>query len=120
MKKEGHQLRVRSKRKFEKRGESRKQHLGTGREQMDFENLVGWLSGTKSSFEIGDHECKGRPVGIAVFSRTSCVYLGTNKIRQRSRDNQSLEPPDEYGRGNRDQSVEGLCKGITIIQDHGI
>lgn len=87
---------------------------------MDFENLVGWLSGTKSSFEIGDHECEGRPVGTVVFSRTSCVYLGTSKIRWRSRDNQSLELPDEYDRGNRDQSVEGLCQGITIIQDHGI
>lgn len=73
---------------------------------MDFENIVRWLRGTKSSFEVGDHECKGRPVGIVVFSWTSGVYLGTNKIRQRSRDNQSLELPDEYGRGDRDQSVE--------------
>lgn len=87
---------------------------------MDFENIVRWLSGTKSSFEVGDHECKGRPVGIVVFSQTSGVYLGTNKIRQRSRDNQSLELPDEYDRGDRDKSVEALCKGITIIQDHGI
>lgn len=87
---------------------------------MDFENIVRWLGGTKSSFEIGDHECEGRPVGIVVFSQTSGVYLGTNKIRQRSRDNQSLELPDEYDRGDRDQSAEALCKGITIIQDHGI
>lgn len=35
---------------------------------MDFENIVRWLRGTKSSFEVGDHECKGRPVGIVVFS----------------------------------------------------
>ena len=33
---------------------------------MDFENIIRLLSSTESSFEVKDHDYKGRPVDIVV------------------------------------------------------
>lgn len=53
-----------------------------------------------------------------VFSLASFAYLGTNSARQRSRYSRSLE--SEHHGGERNKSVEHLCRGMITRNNHGI